>query len=189
MVLPTRCKSNLAPLFKRSTCKNDMKQHITKEQLGELSRKGKEKLRKWWEIKEGDRVYVLDKNGWEKRGYGGYPDFDEIFSIESMFTKDDIKFNIEEKKKYRIEQKDEEGRYEFWTKEIDKLKKRDCPLIPNDCSEGEYGAWIEKKYCLPLLSIGQMIEFLDDDWVPYEGSKCFCDSLWKLVKEELEKTV
>ena len=52
---------------------------------------------------------------------------------------------------------------------------------------------------LPLLSIGQMIEFLGDDWYfevftandigdvlkSYDGE--LCDSLWEAVKEVLEK--
>jgi len=39
-----------------------MKQHITPKQLNELSKIGKEKLRKWWEPRRGDRFH--GKNKW-----------------------------------------------------------------------------------------------------------------------------
>ncbi len=57
--------------------------------------------------------------------------------------------------------------------------------------------------CLPLLSIGQMIEFLGDEWNEkaqcfmvtndgvvfpniYCGNDCLCDYLWSAVKQVLE---
>ena len=68
--------------------------------------------------------------------------------------------------------------------------------------------WPDKEELLPLLSIGQMIEFLEDktksefhifrrviDWkIVYEGldygkklGEGICDALWEAIKEILEK--
>lgn len=40
-----------------------MKQHITIDQLNELSKKGKERLREWYKVVPGDRIIkeVLEK--------------------------------------------------------------------------------------------------------------------------------
>lgn len=112
-----------------------MKQHITPEQLNELSEKGRERLRKWWK-----------------------PDFDTITYYDAKTDK----------------------------------KVKSEPLTEH----------------LPLLSIGQMIEFLGDlDWFVAEDALervfvddmypdhtllmaspgTYCDALWEAVKEELER--
>lgn len=120
-----------------------MKQHITVKQLEELSKREKEKLRKWWvdHIQEGD-LYI---------------DLDDVTMPEMI-----------------------------------------------RCCEHE----LEYESEMPLLSIGQMIEFLDerndfdeiikdkDRWEFHTTmkptGKCFldkelCDALWEAVKEVLEK--
>lgn len=104
-----------------------MKQHISKEQIKELSDKGKERLREW--------------------------------VIKSNLSRDDSKFIY----------------YKF--------------------SNDTYGY-------LPLLSIGQMIEFLGEDihfirreetgwrldtkYCEYEDYEELCDALWEAVKQVLE---
>lgn len=128
-----------------------MKQHITIDQLNELSDKGKERLREWWKPSEGNLYAVKSKN--------------------SEYV--------------------------------------ECLVLQ---------AWIRGEESLPLLSIGQMIEFLD--WkdmqfylVPTKGGRynkdtrgrwgvqdgdyenagksffaeSLCDTLWEAVKEILEK--
>lgn len=124
-----------------------MKQHITVEQLNELSEKGKEKLRKWWKPIVGD---WFDDDGYMR-------------------------------------------------------------IIPDDETKG---AFVLNSFHTPLLSIGQMIEFLDEHykwkkyfsmthhglWSIIDGSytqplegRCawgkgeLCDALWIGVKEVLEK--
>lgn len=111
-----------------------MKQHITPEQLNELSKEGKKKLRTWWKPQVGD-VYLSEDN-----------------TIEVIF-----------------------------------------------CCEDE----IEEEV-LPLLSIGQMIEYLDDSltndfvidfvglqlryknfWYPFKEN--LRDALWEATKEKLEQ--
>ena len=122
-----------------------MKQHITVEQLNELSEKGKEKLRKWWKPIVGD---WFDDDGYMR-------------------------------------------------------------IIPDDETKG---AFVLNSFHTPLLSIGQMIEFLDEhlktDWsicsgknllffgrsdrneiygkIPQNRKGELCDALWKAVKEVLE---
>jgi hypothetical protein len=129
-----------------------MKQHITVEQLNEVSENGKNILRKWWKPAVGDMVYWNDIYGpLTKNGEGYWDDMEN-----SDFNKNDYS---------------------------------------------------------PLLSIGQMVEFLDeylfqkkDDWSihvgkggymfvtaketikrqPKEGLEIkLCDALWKAVKEVL----
>lgn len=41
-----------------------MKQHITVEQLGKLSEKGKNKLRKWWKPEVGDLIFKQGGGSW-----------------------------------------------------------------------------------------------------------------------------
>lgn len=157
-----------------------MKQHITVEQLNELSEKGKEKLRKWWKPEYGDYY------AYHRHTYKGIWKYSEHIYIDQMG--------------YDI---------------VD-------PTIGSDNEPGE------RDY--PLLSIGQMIEFLDDDldsieyekmpdeyygnleYPRYEVSICnhekhiictecgkdktgcykfysnieLCDALWEAVKEVLE---
>lgn len=54
-----------------------MKQHITIEQLNELSDRGKEKLREWWKPKRGDMFFGIDRgivaNTWNEIPNGIYP--------------------------------------------------------------------------------------------------------------------
>lgn len=120
-----------------------MKQNITIDQLNELSKKGKERLRRWWKPQYGDQYFpslnFIDLYGW------------------------------------CLDPKGEE-------KQLKHLKK--------------------KHY--PLLSIGQMIEFLVENYPTgdlaieiYLGemfikatrfdTKDICDALWEAVKEILEK--
>src|SRR5690554_4691823 len=89
-----------------------MKQHITIEQLNELSDKAKEKLREWWKPEEGDLVIFLqDNNHFDK----------ETFVVGTgTFLTD---------KGWGVNYEDQAG------------------LMP-------------KENVYPLLSIGQMIEFL-----------------------------
>ena len=147
-----------------------MKQHITIDQLNELSDKGKKKLIKWWEPKEGDKFLNWD----EEVFYGELSSSTEAESYEP----DKIYF------------------------------------------KGSAGEGKEKN--LPLLSTGQMIEFLGwlditiyagkqptrymrkkypnknlDLWIVQDGDyenasrsfngNCICDALWEAVKEVLEK--
>lgn len=133
-----------------------MKQHITIEQLNELSEKGKERLKKWWNPKEGDWIYPFNSQT------NAYEETELCLSSPAAM---------------------------FW----------DMILIK----------------ALPLLSIGQMIEFFDERitgdldlqiWINSVGSSVWtgigkqekkygggegielCDSLWEAVKKEvLEK--
>jgi hypothetical protein len=124
-----------------------MKQHITVEQLNEVSENGKNILRKWWKPAVGDMVYWNDIYGpLTKNGEGYWDDMEN-----SDFNKNDYS---------------------------------------------------------PLLSIGQMIEFLDEqsklNWeirlhkplydINYPDSPIspdledyteLCDALWEAVKEVL----
>ena len=46
--------------------------------------------------------------------------------------------------------------------------------------------WVRET--LPLLSIGQMIEFLGDKWIyKHAGNDKLCDTLWKVVRGVLEE--
>lgn len=50
----------------------------------------------------------------------------------------------------------------------------------------------ERRNCHPLLSIGQMIEFLTDhdfkeQWLMFSRPEELCDDLWEVVWEVLEK--
>jgi len=149
-----------------------MKQHITREQFNELSDKGKDRLREWWEPNYGDRYTMIE-----------------------------LKVNGKPRKNQKL--------YEFTVYEDD-----------------EYGWKDPKEYCeywitYPLLSIGQMIEFLDEEqekgsevvtWIMLSkgshswsvgtfgntfmgnngiNTECpeLCDALWDCVKEVLEMEV
>lgn len=142
-----------------------MKQHITPEQLNELSEKGRERLRAWWQPVEGDLICVLKSNSaYEEKG--------EYFLFEDKDT--------------------------------------NCGLFINYTNETFYpGATSIKELVshLPLLSIGQMIEFLADHELPkfsfdggnavmwtgmdrrrkerFESAYTLCDLLWSAVKELL----
>jgi len=171
-----------------------MKQHITLKQLNELSEKGKKRLKKWWKPKEGDWVYTPD---W--------------YEDEPIYAKD---ANWDYGKIY-----DEDGKQigiSAPTPEIKRWKK-----VKQKGYEWLYGITDEDgdlisvgKADLPLLSIGQMIEFLDENvghphwefershgidshgweieiWGIMEednfrkGGRELCDALWEAVKELL----
>lgn len=125
-----------------------MKQHITVEQLNELSGSAKEKLKMWWEPEAGDKVLDLS--------------FKHTSFLENSH----------------------EG---YWNDIAD----------PDFSSDG----------LLPLLSLGQMIEFLNEkqeyqfhifrrtfDWKVIVSDLHYgkeiggelCDHLWEAVKEVLE---
>ncbi len=133
-----------------------MKQHITPDDLNQLSEKGKERLREWWEPEYGDRLAF--------KPYGCRKLRERIY-IEEMG--------------YDI---------------IDEV----------------LGTTTIDANALPLLSIGQMIEYLDEHtehaiealaidkgehewhvyWLvknkPTIKSVELCDALWEAVKESLE---
>lgn len=134
-----------------------MKQHITPEQLKELSPSGKKKLWELWEPKQGDLYYNYKNGG-------------AIFTVRSMGRK--------------------------------KANRNDG-----------------KDKIYPILSIGQMIEFLDyhidnleikghsvpsgsllgqseyilvwdisgGEWNEIEDEQILCDALWEAVKEVLNE--
>lgn len=127
-----------------------MKQHITSEQLNELSSEQKEKLTKWWKPEYGDWIKHIEEGCCDEE-HLYHEDNDEGGGVGNNYN-------------HRI----------------------DDPKL-------EY---------LPLLSIGQMIEFLDDQykngnkfslsiersvngWFLYEsGDDCLelCDALWSACK-------
>lgn len=126
-----------------------MKQHITIEQLNELSEKGKENLRAWWKPQQGDKcVKWLGSGSIEEEVIIGGSDqnYEEVSELNNGLT--------------------------------------------------------------PLLSIGQMIEFLEETTDKTYGERWWykiffggyggevglkeedvelCDALWEVVKEVLEK--
>ncbi len=115
-----------------------MKQHITIEQLKELSKKQKKRLQNWWVPVEGDHFITQDLRS------------DIVGDIYIYSLRDD------------------------WNESIE----------PNN-----------KSY--PLLSIGQMIEFIGDDWTrSLENCKGYvnttpdelCDALWDMIKQLLNET-
>ncbi|MHA1400138.1 MAG: hypothetical protein ACTSQE_07300 [Candidatus Heimdallarchaeaceae archaeon] len=139
-----------------------MKQHITIEQLNNLSDKGKGKLREWWIPIEGNIIYV-EKN-WLGDKKGKSVLFDDVEQGDGLF------FLYSNMTYYPSAESINEDNVIIW----------------------------------PLLSIGQMIEFLkdeinfnldysslDDTWGVLtneceEGNKELCDALWEVVKKALE---
>lgn len=115
-----------------------MKQHIAPEQLNELTEEQKERLREWWEPKEGDCVYI-PKGIKYGDGYGSWCEFGGWEQEEIHFI----------------------GSIERITEEsIEKENKQPCFLIPEYANDNYFE--IPIRSCFPLLSIGQMIEFLMD---------------------------
>ncbi len=140
-----------------------MKQHITPEQLNELSEKGMKKLKKWWKPKMGDKFSARLVNVTDINNMPG----DELFRFVYVMTE------------------------------------------VNETDDNE-----NRKF-VPLLSIGQLIEFLGDSqihnfhpldrcveapnstgWHVVMGKEYggvthekdqLCDALWEAVKEILEK--
>lgn len=167
-----------------------MKQHITVEQLNELSNSGKKTLREWWKPKEGD-WYFIPKGIQYGSGYGMWEETRwEEETIHCLGYGEVGEGGGGGDRKYMSDIKFESILY------------------------GEYGDdnyfEIPVKNVYPLLSIGQMIEFLDehtegnyqiqrngerDGWrlnsddisFNEKGSKELCDSLWEAVKEVLEQ--
>lgn len=120
-----------------------MKQHITVEQVNELSDKGKEELREWWK-----------------------PTWGDITSLGQVVITHS--FNLDSEEEYFM------------------------------ASAGDQSAEETlKSECFPLLTIGQMIEFLGSlsridsvfllTWEMNDSPDEFCDTLWEAVKEILEK--
>lgn len=98
-----------------------MKQHITKEQLNDLSDVGKDKLHEWWIANQ---------------------DYGEVYKIYHPTDLNNEKPSVS----------------------IMDLDIENCPTIVFDehnFAKLEYPQH-ENWQCLPLLSIGQMIEFLDE---------------------------
>lgn len=141
-----------------------MKQHITVEQLNQLSEEAKERLREWWEPNEGDWFY-----DYTRRDYTYSDDLTNQYAgqwVEMLYS-----------------------------------------------SRGDdYESIYPKELALPLLSIGQMIEFLVingrpikvdryRDWHIFDASDGdvfltwdkdifpeLCDALWEAVKHVLNET-
>jgi len=72
-------------------------------------------------------------------------------------------------------------------KQLDELKGKPREVLSDWCLKNVKG-YHNPYFCsLPLLSIGQMIEYLGDDWFrkvsSVQGDK-ICDALWKAVKEK-----
>lgn len=108
-----------------------MKQHITPEQLQELSEEQKERLRRWWVVREGDRFFAKGK--WEDIAGESAPG-----CVES---------------------------YDF---------------------DGE--SW-DKKDCLPLLSVGQCIELLEEKYpngISFHSDWGDCSEVWIVLVQDTQ---
>ena len=163
-----------------------MKQHITPKQLNELNGEGVMALRKWWKPKEGDWVT------WDGKdfclGYIGYQK-EYKFYFDLMDKRRTVDLVIIPEIKISILDEGLKVTDEFQT--IKKLRLRG-DLIHN---------------AFPLLSIGQMVEFLEGkstkehytalDVVIFEQGvtgtvllpeEKWCDALWEAVKELLNNT-
>lgn len=162
-----------------------MKQHITVEQLNELSEKGKERLREYWVPKKGDLFFI---DG-------------EILAV--AFT--GIEKNYKEYFDY----------IRNGAKRIDLLIRPETPLtvFTDEGMPTSEFATLQKMTLvsyfayelLPLLSIGQMIQILDEsyktNWIEmvskrysvsnskadYEDYDELVDALWDAIKDVLEK--
>lgn len=129
-----------------------MKQHISPEQLNELSEKGKERLRKWWKPQEGDWVYTHD---WVTE--------EPIYAKDANWDYNKVYNTAGEQIGIAAPSPEITG----WTEENHKGYK--YLLTWNSDHDGYYDSrkekitvlLAEKERDLPLLSIGQMIEFLD----------------------------
>ena len=152
-----------------------MKQFITIDQLNELSEKGKERLREWWKPKEGD-WYFIPKGIQYGSGYGHWE--------ETLWEKNTIHCL---------------GYGELSWGEGGTVKYAGKVKF-DSISYGEYGDdnyfEIPIKSVYPLLSIAQMIEFLDGfgylsssnllTWETHREPNWLCDALWEAVEEVLE---
>ena len=112
-----------------------MKQHITTNQLSELSDQSKDKLRKWWKPKEGDYIKYVNSDS-TTIVYAWYPEFEAIT----------CELDIEESSAHK-----------------------------------------DKKDFYPLLSIGQMIEFIHDHTKTYEDCVKFGAIAELYIRREFKK--
>jgi len=143
-----------------------MKQHIDISQLNELSDKAKEELREWWKPKEGDSVHIPEDA--KRFSYGK-----QIKGFESCGFIGS--FGLAE------------GLYEW-----DVKNNKPSIEVPEYGSDNYIYTLAEE--CLPLLSIGQMISFLDlnnlkleQDWYPLENKSYW--QIWcydSLMGDDLE---
>ncbi len=148
-----------------------MKQHITVEQLNELTDRQRDKLRDWWEPRKGDIIYCEPLD----------PDEQGRLDIYFSGMRDDFRIDLNNKKMVSIA-----NNQNVFT--LDNL----------EWNHSDYKAF-------PLLSVGQMIEFLSKkedvlDRIKYDGvyfkiktirkewskaSEELCDALWEAVKSIL----
>ena len=153
-----------------------MKQHITIDQLNELSEKGKERLRKWWKPRRGDMCYV---KGYDK-------------PVITLITEDGEEVWGKEGKKTREWEKSTEGQMVGYPSDmltfpilsigqcIEFLVEQTPKRLGQDMAGGEYFGRV----------VWSFMELLDNEWEvngeKYYKSKELCDALWMAVKEVLE---
>jgi hypothetical protein len=143
-----------------------MKQRITIEQLQELTEKQKKRLSEMWKPQEGDCIYI--HSGVEYGdGYGGIKT-KSVFDCKREACVSYIgNVEIGEGKTYKK-----------------------CILEPEFGSDNYFEISFEN--CLPLLSVGQLIELLS----PVNGDRLgkiyeqvdtekLCDALWEAVIQEV----
>jgi len=121
-----------------------------------------------------------------------------------------MKQHIQVKQLGRLSRKGRKRLAKWWTPEqgdwVAEYIKEPSYKCVNMCTVGVDEREWHLKYSLPLLSIGQMIEFLDEnnrgheganilplvksfdkDYVDVEPVDKWCDALWEATKEVLEK--
>lgn len=172
-----------------------MKQHITTEQLNELSEKGKEKLRKWWKPKKGDLSFEPIYS-WSYQGYkkGYFHDYDRRWETEQV--KGSINENMKDNAWVAS------CNHPVGKKSKITVKEKEYQSIVGEMINEDGDDYSPSERALPLLSIGVMIEFLDEqkdfeEWYEdilepdgkdiypkYKGE--LCDALWGAVKEVLK---
>jgi hypothetical protein len=157
-----------------------MKQHITIDQLNELSEKGKERLREWWKPEVGD--WFITRYSSLYYIYGRPDDNDEDYGEPQLLTRQETDsgyYGWDLGDTFPNEESQESG-YSYTGDQ----KARGIEIL---------------KDALPLLSIGQMIEFLEEHkflrkshWENTDSNATevawihnICDNLWEAVKEVL----
>lgn len=140
-----------------------MKQHITVEQLNELSEKGKERLRKWWKPQDGDMVlFEGSRKGAVLYDDGEYIEYDPVKKIACGHSG-----LLSGKTFHTIMILPSIGQMiEF----LDEHKKHDIRINHQTTLEGL--RW-EFAYGNPYTYGGNFVELID--------------ALWEAVKEVLEK--
>ena len=111
-----------------------------------------------------------------------------------------MKQHIQVKQLGRLSRKGRKRLAKWWTPEqgdwVAEYIKEPSYKCVNMCTVGVDEREWHLKYSLPLLSIGQMIEFLGEEWWHYLFDECdglplytgeLCDPLWEATKEVLEK--